>query len=185
MYKYTYVWIWFHFRKQENTSTLEYAKSFISKVFKKKNKSIIILISVLDHCILLQSVFLLASSKAKLRLRQNRITSQNEIMFSITSTFPTRRFSSNKPLVTWHPSYFGELFLPCDMSRWRKPQERYSFLFFGDLYLTSLAVFVLHLLSFIVVGQPKYFNSYIPFSREHMFVGFNEFLFLRVLLHCH
>ena len=40
----------------------------------------------------------------------------------------------------------------------------------------SVAVFLLHIINFLGVGLPAYFNNHSPFSREHNFVGFNNFL---------
>ena len=39
-------------------------------------------------------------------------------------------------------------------------------------------------LSFFWVGLPAYLSNHNPFSREHIFVGFNEFP-SHVLVHCH
>ena len=38
-----------------------------------------------------------------------------------------------------------------------------------------MAVFLLHLFIIFGVGLPAYLSNHNPFSREHIFVGFNEF----------
>ena len=53
--------------------------------------------------------------------------------------------------------------------------QRSPFNLWGQ-YFTSVAVFLLHLFyHFFGVGLPAYLSNHNPFSREHIFVGFNEF----------
>ena len=42
-------------------------------------------------------------------------------------------------------------------------------------YFTFVAVFLLHLFIIFGVGLPAYLSNHNPFSREHIFEGFNEF----------
>ena len=49
----------------------------------------------------------------------------------------------------------------------------------------SVAVFLLHFLSFFGVGLPAYFSNHSPFLREHIFVGFYELPSLVCLCKCH
>ena len=43
------------------------------------------------------------------------------------------------------------------------------------LIVTFVAVFLLHLFIIFGVGLPAYLSNHSPFSREHIFVDFNEF----------
>ena len=43
------------------------------------------------------------------------------------------------------------------------------------VHFTSMAVFLLQLFIYFAVGLPAYFSNHSPFSREHIFVGVNEF----------
>ena len=58
----------------------------------------------------------------------------------------------------------------------------YYYYYYYYYYVCSR--FLLHFITFFGVGLPAYFSNHIPFSREHIFVGFNEFPSL-VLVHCH
>ena len=54
--------------------------------------------------------------------------------------------------------------------------------------ITSTAVFLLHFNHIFGVGLPTYFSSHSPFSREHIFVGFNEFpslVYCCIVIHHH
>ena len=52
--------------------------------------------------------------------------------------------------------------------------QRSPFNLWGQ-YFTFVAVFLLHPFIIFGVGLPAYLSNHNPFSREHIFVGFNEF----------
>ena len=58
----------------------------------------------------------------------------------------------------------------------------------GVNHFTFVAVFLLHLFIIFGLGLPAYLSNQYPFSREHVFVGFNKFpslMYWCIVIHHH
>ena len=88
---------------------------------------------------------------------------------------PNNLVFDSRQLVRSHLNYSVYWYCLCYVYFSLSLSQRSPLIFRVDFF-TIVAVFLLHLFFIIFgVGLPAYLSNHNPFSREHIFVGFNEF----------